>query len=158
MRHQTYLVRKAGRYHFRRRLPWGSGVPGTITVSLGTADPVEARRLARWLASKWDETTMFMSHEFERQTLTIEERRRIFRSSLEQEVALATAAVWNTPAHPSTHKVLAAAYEIIQRVSPDAGCLCQEDLDAVINENWSAKDRDLLEKTLRILISPSSVD
>lgn len=60
MTRQTYLLRKAGRYHFRRRFTF-LGVPGEpITVALGTADPADGRRLAHRFAARWDEVTMLM--------------------------------------------------------------------------------------------------
>jgi hypothetical protein len=80
MKRQTYLLRQAGRYHFRRRFTFGAGNRNPITVSLGTADPVDARRIASRLAVRWDVITMYAANRIERGTLTIEEQRTLFRS------------------------------------------------------------------------------
>jgi len=90
MRQQSYLVRKGARYHFRRRLVCDYMCSRAISVSLNTADPGEARRLARRLAVKWDEIEMYAGHVRERGTLTLKEQEALFRSSLEEELAHAT--------------------------------------------------------------------
>ncbi|MEJ8629940.1 hypothetical protein P0F65_09265 [Sphingomonas sp. I4] len=41
----TYLCRRGARYYYRRRLYQRSVVNHPISISLGTADPVESRRL-----------------------------------------------------------------------------------------------------------------
>ena len=62
-----------------------------ITITLGTADPGEARRLASRLAVIWDETEMDMQSNFQRGILTIEEREAKFKNALKRELAHATA-------------------------------------------------------------------
>ena len=61
MGQHSYLVRRGARYHFRRRKPAVYKCSRPISIALGTSDPVEARRLVRRLAVKWDELNMLMT-------------------------------------------------------------------------------------------------
>jgi hypothetical protein len=160
MRQQSYLVRKGARYHFRRRIASDYKCGQPITVPLNTAEPDEARRLARRLAVKWDEMVMEWQA-VGRGTLTLEEQRLLFRKGLEDELAHATrhmtAPRGNIEPHPSTGKVLAAAYEIVRRVPPEAPGLRQEQVDFALDETWSPQERELLIKTLKLYVTPAIV-
>ncbi len=161
MRQQSYLVRKGARYHFRRRRPSAYSCSQTISIALGTADPGEARRLARLLAVKWDELTMFLEPRIERGNLTLDEQEALFRQGLADELARATTHVTaplgaSTP-HPKHHKIMAAAYRIVARVPHHAKALEPGILETEINDSWSEADVDLLVKTLRWLVTPMSV-
>lgn len=81
MQKQTYLIRKGAKYHFRRRMPSTQG-NRPITVPLGTANPSEARRLARRLAVKWDDIAMQNMTVADRGTLTISEQELLYRRGL----------------------------------------------------------------------------
>lgn len=87
---QTYLLRKTSRYHFRRRFGFSGTSSEHITVALGTADPGQARMLARRLAVRWDEVMTQMEYTIERKTLTLSEQQSIMRRALEAELADAT--------------------------------------------------------------------
>lgn len=120
MRQQSYLVRKGARYHFRRRI----GHPACarpISISLGTADPSKARCLARRLAVKWDELDMGMEILGGRRTLSLDEQEALFRRGLKEELARATVHITAPEgaerSSPVQHKVLAAAYRAIARIS-----------------------------------------
>ena len=74
MTRQTYLLRKTGRYHFRRRFAFLGASGRPIMVALRTADPVDARNWARRLAARWDKVTLAMEEAFDRGTLTLSEQ------------------------------------------------------------------------------------
>lgn len=161
MRQQSYLVRKGARYHFRRRRPSGYKCSQPISIALGTADPSEARRLARLLAAKWDELDMLIDTKIERGTLTLGEQEALFRQGLADELARATAHVTApigaSQSDPKHHKVMAAAYRAVARVPHDAKSLEPGVLETETNDSWSKTDIDLLVKTLRWLVTPMSV-
>jgi len=90
MGNSTYLARKGARYHFRRRLASAYKCSRPISISLGTADPVEARRLVRRLAAIWDEIDGMLIERITRGTLTLAEGEKLFRKALEDELAHAT--------------------------------------------------------------------
>jgi hypothetical protein len=125
---------------------------------LNTAEPAEARRLARRLAVRWDELAMDI---LERGTLTQEEQRLLFRKGLEYELAHATRHVTAPGSaaepHRSTSKILSAAYEIIRGVAPDCASVGPDQINAVIGDSWSADERDLLVKTLKLYVTPRMV-
>jgi hypothetical protein len=159
MRRQTYLVRKGARYHFRRRPPAAFACSRHITLSLNTAEPDQAGRLARRLAAKWDEMVMTMA--LERGTLTRVEQRRLFVRGLEEELEHATRGVGMFGAadgHARTHKILAAAYALVGQMSPDDEAIYADQVDAVVDADWSEADRNLLVKTLQILITPRTIN
>ena len=54
----NYLYRRGGRYYFRRRLYLRTIINCPIMIAMGTADPVQARRLVVRLSVIWDETIM----------------------------------------------------------------------------------------------------
>lgn len=160
MRKQTYLIRKGARYHFRRRCESKlSNRP--ISISLGTADPGEARRLASRLAVIWDEITMHMQSNFQRGTLTIEERETIYKNALKEELGHATAhkdsPIGSSLTPPSLHRIMAAAYRIVRQVPHDAKGIDAEVIESVIGDNWSDTDFMQLIKTLEIMVTPMSV-
>ncbi len=98
----------------------------------------------------------------ERGTLSREEVRRLFRLSLEQELMDATrhhtAPISSLPPHPTAHRIMRAAYEVISRVAPDADGIADAVVNEVIDETWSEADRTLLVKMLRLLITPNIVN
>ncbi len=160
MRRQSYLVRKGARYHFRRRI----GRPASarpISISLGTADPSKARCLARRLAVKWDELDMGMEILGGRRTLSLDEQESLFRQGLKDELARATAhitaPIGSEEPHPLLHKMMAMAYRIVMRMPVDAADLDQAVVDKVVPETWSASEKLLLDKVLRLMVSPKSV-
>ncbi len=161
MRQQSYLVRKGARYHFRRLLICDYKCARSISIALGTADPVEARRLARRLAAKWDELAMHLEPRIERGTLTLDEQETLFRKGLKDELARATAGytapIGTTMPHPAHHTIMAAAYRIVARVPHDAARIPADVLQAEVDENWSDADVALLLQTLRWLVTPMSV-
>jgi len=160
MRRQTYLIRKGARYYFRRRCE-SKVSKRPISISLGTADPGEARRLASRLAVIWDETEMHMQSNFQRGTLTIEEREAIFKNALKEELAHATAhisaPIGDRLPHPSLHKIMAAAYRIVQQVPHDAEEIGTEIIQSALDDSWSESDIKLLTATLKIMVTPMSV-
>lgn len=160
MRKQTYLIRKGARYHFRRRCESKlSNRP--ISISLGTADPGEARRLASRLAVIWDEITMHMQSNFQRGTLTIEERETIYKNALKEELGHATAhkdsPIGSSLTPPSLHRIMAAAYRIVRQVPHDAKGIDAEVIESVIGDNWSDTDFMQLIKTLEIMVTPRGI-
>lgn len=132
-----------------------------ISISLGTSDPVEARRLVRRLAVKWDELVMGMVLKIERGHLTIEEQEALFRKGLKDELARAAAHVrapiGSAPRHSGMHKIMEAAYRIVARVPHDAAAIDLETVEAETDETWTGEEILLLWKTLQNLVSPMSV-
>lgn len=161
MRQQSYLVRRGARYHFRKRAPSRLRINRPISISLGTADPDEARRLARRLAAKWDELVMGMVLKIERGHLTIEEQEALFRKGLKDELARATAHVrapiGSAPPHAGLHKIMEAAYRIVARVPHDAAAIDLQTVEAETDETWTGEEVLLLWKTLECLVTPMSV-
>jgi hypothetical protein len=160
MRQQSYLVRKGARYHFRRRIR-RSAQCHPITIALNTAEPGRARYLARRLAAKWDELDMDMDFAKLRGTLTLDEQEALFRKGLKEELAKATAhltAPMSTEnAHPLQHKILAAAYRIIARVPESATAIDRSIIDLVVPDDWTAHERELLDRVLILMVTPKSV-
>lgn len=157
----TYLARRGARYHFRRRLASVYKCSRPISISLGTADPVEARRLVRRLAAKWDEIHGMLIERITRGTLALAESEKLFRKAMEDELAHATrhrtAPIGAGHGHPATHKILAAAYRVVALVPHDADQIAPGVIEQVIDASWSAEDRQLLQTTLRVMITPMSV-
>lgn len=160
MRQQSYLVRKGARYHFRRRIPH-SLTARPISISLGTADPDKARCLARRLAVKWDELAMGMEILGGRRTLSLDEQEALFRKGLKDELARATvhitAPIEDEQPHPLHHKMMAMAYRVMMRMPADAEELDQAIVDQIVPESWSASERALLDKVMRLMVSPRSI-
>lgn len=133
MRRQTYLIRKGARYHFRRRFPSYGSDNGAITLSLHTADPAEARRLARRLAVRWDEIAMIEGQNIKRASLTVAEMQTIFRAGLEEELAIAASDLAAPrkfrETDPGSGELFVAAYEAIRQVRADADHVPSEILD-----------------------------
>ena len=161
MRQQSFLVRKGARYHFRRRLPYENKHSRSISISLNTADPVNARRLARRLAVRWDEIAMYVVGANERGTLTIKEQEALFRRGLEDELARATAhltaPIGEAVGHPAHHKVMAAVLRIVARVPHDATAAGAECVEAELDESWTAPELRLLRQTLSVMVTPMTV-
>jgi len=161
MRQQSYLVRKGARYHFRRRLTCDYVCSHAISVSLNTADPAEARRLARRLAVKWDEIAMYAGQVHERGTLTLKEQEALFRSGMEEELAHATrhltAPIGPEEAPAALHKIMAAAYSVISRVPASADRIGSECIDAEVDGDWTPGELDLLRKVLSLWVTPRTV-
>lgn len=161
MGQQSYLVRRGARYHFRRRIPSAYNCSRPISISLGTSDPVEARRLVRRLAVKWDEIHMGMVLKIERGHLTIHEQEALFRRGLEEELARATAhcraPIGSVQPHAGLHKIMEAAYRVVARVPHDAAAIDLETIQAETDETWTIEEVLLLQKTLGFLVTPMSV-
>lgn len=161
MGQHRYLVRRGARYHFRKRAPSRLRIDRPISISLGTSDPVEARRLVRRLAVKWDELVMGMVPKIDRGHLTIEEQEALFRKGLKGELARATAHVrapiGSAPPHAGLHKIMEAAYRIVARVPHDPAAIDLEEVEAETDETWTGDEILLLWKTLQNLVTPMSV-
>lgn len=158
---QSYLVRKGARYHFRRRIIWNYRRNRSISIALGTADPVEARRLVRRLAAKWDDLAMQMMPKIERGTLTLDEQDALFRQGLKDELARATsgktAPMGAMVPGSSHHAILAAAYRIVARVPHDAEAIPADVFEAEFDKDWTDKDVVRLRQALQWLVTPMSV-
>lgn len=160
MRKQTYLIRKGARYHFRRRLPATSRDNGALTLSLHTADPAEARCLARRLPVRWDEIAMIEGQRSNRDNLTVAELQAIFRAGLEEELAIAVRDL-AAPRKPRSNdlgfgELFSAAYEAILLVPADADHVPAQVLDTVAT-GWSLEDRRTLETLLEVFVRPDDV-
>ena len=161
MGRQTYLLRRHGRYHFRRRFAFGAGNSQPIMLALGTADPVDARRIVNRLAVRWDMMSMQAAQRIDRGTLTLDEQRALFRQGLEQELADATRHV-TARRRPeideeSYSKVAVAAYAIVGSVPHDTTELSIETIEAQIGDGWTDAERRLLLNLLRLYITPMTV-
>lgn len=161
MGRQTYLLRKNGRYHFRRRVTFGGGNCQPIMLALGTADPADARRIVNRLAVRWDAISMKVAQQIERGTLTLEEQRALFRQGLEHELADATRHV-TAPRRrdideAAFSKVAIAAYTIVGSVSHDAAELSSGLIEAHIDDSWTDAERRFLMNMLRLYITPMTV-
>lgn len=160
VRQQTYLIRKGARYHFRRRMR-RDGANHPITITLGTADPGEARRLANRLAVKWDEMDMLLGPKIERNLLSLEERDMLFKKAMVDELAHATASftALTGASVPNTlmHEVMATAYRIVARVPHNASEIAIAIIKAEIADGWSDQQYDLLMTVLNLLVTPMSV-
>ncbi|MBT2187466.1 DUF6538 domain-containing protein [Sphingobium nicotianae] len=151
MARQTYLLRKSGRYHFRRRFSPDCATSKPISIALGTSDPAEARRVANRLAVKWD---AMMEHQgrIEPGTLSAEQQRMLFRRGLEEELVHATRHVtaFNRPNidEESYAKVAATALAIVGSVPHDAAAITVEMAEAKIDATWTDAERKLLGRIL----------
>jgi len=160
MRKQTYLIRKGARYHFRRRLPSMGTDYGALTLSLHTADPDEARRLARRLAVRWDEIAMLEGQKINRDNLNGAELQAIFRAGLEEELLIAVrdlaAPRKFQEADLGFGEIFIAAYTAILQVRADAEYVPPEVIDAVA-KGWSQTDRAALEIMLVVFVAPDDI-
>jgi integrase len=160
MRKQTYLIRKGARYHFRRRLPSKGTDNGALTLSLHTADPDEARRLARRLAVRWDEIAMLEGQKINRGNLNGAELQAIFRAGLEEELLIAVrdlaAPRKFQEADLGFGEIFIAAYTAILQVRADADHVPPEVIDAVA-KGWSQTDRAALETMLAVFVPPDDI-
>ena len=160
MRKQTYLIRKGARYHFRRRLPSGGSDNGALTLSLHTSDPDAARRLARRLAVRWDEIAMLEGQKINRGYLTVAEQMAIFRTGLEEELAIAVSDLAAPRKLQSSDlgfgELFIAAYQAILLVPADADHVPAQVVDTVAN-GWSQKDRAALEALLDVFVRPDEI-
>lgn len=161
MGRQTYLLRKAGRYHFRRRCAFGVGNRNPITLALGTSDPGDARRIASRLAVRWDAISMHVAARIERGTLTIEEQRALFRQGLEEELCHATRHV-TAQKRPEIDeaaysRIAVAAYTIVGSVPHDTPALSADLIESHIDDSWSDAERRFLINMLRLYVTPMTV-
>ncbi len=137
----SYLYRRGARYHYRRRLYLRKIVNRPISISLGTADPAEARRLVAQLSVRWDATKMMASEQAGRGYLTATEAVAVFRGALDEELGLATAGRFDGEANDDrTPRVFEAVYRIAARLEPDASVLPVDLLDAH-SQGFSEADR-----------------
>lgn len=86
MSHPSYLRRRGARYSYRRRLPVPFRQSQPITISLGTSDPLTARRRAAQLSVAWEGLVLVYKG---RTDLTASEARLIFQDALERELVRA---------------------------------------------------------------------
>lgn len=127
----SYLYRRGARYHYRRRLYLREIVNRPISISLGTADPAEARCLVARLSVRWDATKMITSGQVSRGFLTASEAVAVFRGALNEELGLATAGLFEAEAcDDRTPRVLEAVYRIAARLVPDATTVSADLLEA----------------------------
>lgn len=161
MTRQTYLLRKSGRYHFRRRFAFAGTSGEPISIALGTADPRLARNLARRLAVRWDEMRFEMEFMADRKTLTLAEQQSIMRKALEAELCDATRAAPGSTvpivASDTQRKALIAAYKIAGSVSNIEPLSTRAQVETVIDESWTPEEVELLRKTLKFYVTPMSV-
>lgn len=161
MTRQTYLLRKSGRYHFRRRFAFAGTSGEPISIALGTADPQLARNLARRLAARWDEMRFEMELTTDRKTLTLTEQQSIMRKALAAELSDATRATPGSTAisvpNEKQRKALIAAYRIVGALPYEAETLSLAQFDAAIDESWAPDEVELLRKTLQFYVTPMSV-
>lgn len=166
MGHQSYLLRKGARYHFRRRLGLGCLSTNPISVALGTSDPARAKRLARRLAAKWDELEMSFQSRIKRGTLTLEEADTFFREGLKSELVFATADLVNPEAgrlpeiDTKHHATMAAAYRIAGRVPRGTEQVPMDVIEAEISKqgwqkDWWTRQLSTLRFVMQNELSPS---
>lgn len=151
MRQQSYLVRKGAKYHFRRRIRH-QATSRPISISLGTADPEKARCLARRLAVKWDEVEMSIETVAQRQNLTVDEQRAIYRAALEKVIGLAIGDLVAPKKYrgeePGMERIMAGYYAALLQVRADAEDVPDEIIDAAMRDEWNEEERDLVRKML----------
>ena len=82
----SHLCRRGARYSYRRRLPVPFRQSQPITLSLGTADPLTARRRAAHLSVTWEGLVLRYKG---RTDLTANEARQVFQDALERELVRA---------------------------------------------------------------------
>lgn len=113
------------------------------------------------MAAKWDELQMGMIAQIERGHLNIEEQESLLRKGLKDELARATAhrtaPLGAARASRSYHKILEAAHRIVARGPHDAGAIDAANVEAELDDSWTADEIALLWKTLRLLITPMTV-
>ncbi|MDR6115796.1 MULTISPECIES: DUF6538 domain-containing protein [unclassified Sphingomonas] len=150
----TYLCRRGARYYYRRRLYQRSVVNHPISISLGTADPVEARRLVPRLSARWEMMAMQMFNRTSRGFLQAQELTRIFRAGLDEELGLAMASHFDAPdaleGNRRTLRVLEAAYRIAARLPADADSV-PETIVNELTDGFSDEDRAAVVIMLRSL-------
>lgn len=126
----SYLYRRGARYYYRRRLHLRNLISRPITIALGTADPVEARRLGARLSVRWDQMMMTLGTAT-RGYMTASEATTIFKRGLDEELGLATAHLTDRGGGDQrTSRVMEAAYRIAARLDPDAETMTADVLEA----------------------------
>ncbi|MBU2032418.1 MAG: hypothetical protein KKH37_01435, partial [Alphaproteobacteria bacterium] len=104
---------------------------------------------------------MLMTPKFDRGHLRIDEQQALFRQGLKDELARATAHITapigaaRTDEH--NHKIMAAAYRIVARVTHDTPEVGSDAVMAEIDETWSEQEVRLLGTVLRVLVTPMSI-
>ena len=137
----NYLYRRAGRYYFRRRLYLRTIINCPIMIAMGTADPVQARRLVARLPVIWDETIMTAREQGIRGHLNATEAVALFKSALNEELGLATAGRHDVNNdNDRTNRVLAATYRVAAQLDPEAISVSDGLLD-VYTRDFSEADR-----------------
>jgi len=148
----SYLYRRGARYHYRRRLYLRQLVNHPITVPLGTADPVEARRLVARLSVRWDATMMMVRDQVTRGYMTATEAVAVFRRGLDDELGLATAARFDGDGNGDerTARVFEAMYRVAAKLDPDAESVPANLLEAH-TDGFSDVDRRAVALMLKVL-------
>lgn len=130
----AYLYRRGARYHFRRRFYLRDHISRPISITLNTADHIQARRLVARLSVKWDEIVMATGETVKRGYMTASEAVAVFKHGLEEELGLATAGRFDYcsqyPHTERTSRILEAAYRIAARLGPGAQSVMPELLEA----------------------------
>nr|WP_296721281.1 hypothetical protein [Erythrobacter sp.] len=119
---------------------------------MGTADPEKARCLARRLAVEWDEVEMTIETVAQRQNLTVDEQRAIYRAALEKVIGLAIGDLVAPKKYrgdePGMERIMAGYYAALLRVRADAEEVPDEIVDAAMRDEWNDKERHLVRKML----------
>ena len=110
---------------------------------------------------KWDELDMGIEILGGRRTLSLDEQEALFRKGLKDELARGTAHI-TAPIgveqpHPLHHQMMGMAYRIMMRMPIDASDPDQTIVDQVVPDSWTASEKALLDKVLRLMVSPRSV-
>jgi integrase len=137
----NYLYRRGGRYYFRRRLYLRTIINCPIMIAMGTADPVQARRLVARLSVIWDETIMAAREQVTRGHLNATEAVAVFKGALNEELGLAAAGRHDVSNdNDRTNRVLAATYRVAALLDPEAISVSDGLLD-IYTRDFSEADR-----------------
>jgi hypothetical protein len=101
---------------------------------------------------KWDEVEMTIKTATQRQNLTIEEQRAIYRGALEKEIGVALADLVAPKRfrgdEPGMERVMAGYYAALLQVQADADEVPDEIIDTALRGEWDEQERELVRKML----------
>ena len=154
----SYLCRRGARYHYRRRVYLREIVNKPITISLRTADPVEARRLSARLSVRWELTSMIIEG-MGRGYLKGPEAVALFRQGLEDEIGVASAGMYDHDGPPDvrTSRVFAAMYRIAARLKTTNDSVSLDLIEAQ-TPDFSVEERNLVGMMLRAYAPHRSIE
>jgi hypothetical protein len=110
-------------------------------IAMGTADPVQARRLVARLSVIWDETIMAAREQVTRGHLNATEAVAVFKGALNEELGLAAAGRHDVSNdNDRTNRVLAATYRVAALLDPEAISVSDGLLD-IYTRDFSEADR-----------------